>query len=389
MKILYSANTDWSLYNFRRAQIESTLKQNWKVGCVCSKGPFIKLIKKFGVKKVFLLRNYKKNINLIRDVFLAFEYYRIYKRWKPAIVHQFSVKPVIYGTVAARLARVPLIVNTIPGLGYAFSDMKKERNILRNIVLLLYRIASRYSDFMFFQNEEDQRFFIHHKIVIKDNTSVIPGSGVDTQNYSQDKIDKNILDQIKKKLEYKPNQILILMVSRMLYDKGITELVECSERIKRINPDVRFLLAGPLDPSNPAHIPLKVIEKWQKENKIEYLGRRSDIRELIGLTDIVVFPSYREGKPRFLLEAASMGKPIITTDVPGCRDIVENGENGILVPIKDVESLAGAVTKLINSPELRRIMGERSRKRAEKEFDERIVIDQTLRVYRQLIRQKL
>ncbi len=390
MKILYSANTDWSLYNFRRAQIESTLKQNWEVGCVCSKGPFIKLIKQFGVKKIFLLRNYKKNVNLIRDVFLAFEYYRIYRRWKPAIVHQFSIKPVIYGTIAARLARVPLIVNTIPGLGYAFSEMKNKRNILRNIILLLYRLASRYSDFMFFQNEEDQRFFIHHKIVIKDNTSVIPGSGVDTQNYSQDKIDKNILNQIKKKLEYKPDQILILMVSRMLYDKGIAELVECSERIKKMNPDVRFLLAGPLDPSNPAHIPLEVIKQWQKENKIEYLGRRPDIRELIGLTDIVVFPSYYgEGMPRFLLEAASMGKPIITTNIPGCRDIVENGENGILVPVKDVESLAGAVTKLINTPELRRTMGETSRERAKKEFDESFVIDQTLRVYMQLIRERL
>lgn len=390
MKIIYSANTDWSLYNFRRAQIESTLKQNWQVSCVCSKGPFIKLIKKFGVNKIFLLRNYKKNVDLISDFSLIFEYYRIYKQWKPEIVHQFSIKPVTYGTIAARLARVPIIINTIPGLGYIFSDTEKERKFLRTIVLLLYKIAGKLSDFMFFQNEDDKRLFINHKIVSKDKTSVTPGSGVDTQHFSHDKINKKIIDQIKMDINYKPHQIIILMVSRMLYDKGIAELAECSERIKEIKPEVRFLLAGPLDPSNPGHIPLEVIEKWQRENKIEYLGRRSDIRELIDLSDIAVLPSYyREGKPKFLLEAASMGKPVITTDVPGCRDIVENGENGILVPIKDVESLFKAVIKLINNYELRKKMGEISRKKAEKEFDEKIVIEQTLKVYDRLIKQKL
>jgi glycosyltransferase involved in cell wall biosynthesis len=179
------------------------------------------------------------------------------------------------------------------------------------------------------------------------------------------------------------------MASRMLYDKGIAEVVECSERIKKIRPDARFLLAGPPVPGNPANIPFKVIEKWHKENKIEYLGMRSDIRELIGLSDIVIFPSYREGKPKFLLEAASMGKPIITTNAPGCRDTVVNGENGILVPIKDVESLFDAVIKLISKPELRRKMGEKSRKKAVAEFDEKIVIDQTMKVYKRLIKQKL
>ena len=390
MKIIYSANTDWSLYNFRCAQIESTLKQGWEIGCICSKGPFIEPIEKLGVNKIFLLQNYKKNIDLISDLSLILEYYRIYRQWKPEIVHQFTIKPVIYGTIAARLARIPVIINTIPGLGYVFSDTEKERRILKTIVLLLYKIAGKLNDFMFFQNEDDKRLFINHKIVSKDKTLVIPGSGVDTQHYSQDKINKEIIDQIKKDIKYKPNQIIILMVSRMLYHKGIAELAECSKRVKEVKPDVRFLLVGPLDPSNPAHIPLEVIEKWQKGNKIEYIGRRSDIRELIGLSDIIVLPSYyREGKPKFLLEAASMGKPIITTDVPGCRDIVENGENGILVPIKNVESLFKAVIKLINNSELRRKMGEKSRKRAEEEFDEKIVINQTLKTYRRLIKQKL
>jgi glycosyltransferase involved in cell wall biosynthesis len=320
---------------------------------------------------------------------LIFEFYRIYRQWKPEIVHQFSIKPVIYGTIAARLAKVPIIINTIPGLGYVFTSTEKKRKFLRIIVLFLYRIAGKFSDFMFFQNEDDKRLLINHKIVSKNKTSVIPGSGVDTQHYSQDKINEKIIDQTKKDIKYKQNQIIILMASRMLYDKGIADLVECSERIKRIKPNVRFLLAGPLDPGNPAHIPREVIKKWQKENKIEYLGRHSDMRALIGLSDIVIFPSYREGKPKFLLEAASMGKPIITTDVPGCRDVVENEKNGILVPIKDIESLFNAVIKLINNPELRRKMGEKSRKKAEKEFDEKIVVDQTLKVYKQLIIQKL
>ena len=323
MKIIYSANTDWSLYNFRCAQIESTLEQGWEIGCICSKGPFIEHIKKLGVNKIFLLRNYKKNVDIASDLSLILEYYRIYRQWKPEIVHQFTIKPVIYGTIAARLARVPIIINTIPGLGYVFSGTEKERRILKTIVLLLYKIAGKLNDFMFFQNEDDKKLFINHKIVRKDKTLVIPGSGVDTQLFSYDKINKEIIDRIKKDIKYKPNQIIILMVSRMLYHKGIAELAECSKRVKEVKPDVRFLLVGPLDPSNPAHIPPEVIEKWQKRNKIEYLGRRSDIRELIDLSDIIVLPSYyREGKPRFLLEAASMGKPIITTDVPDRKSVV-------------------------------------------------------------------
>ena len=389
MKIIYSANTSWSLSNNRRAQIQSTLKQNWQVGCVCSKGPFIELIKKFGVDRIFLLRNYKKNVDLTSDISLIFEFYRIYRQWKPEIVHQFSIKPVIYGTIAARLARIPIIINTVPGLGYIFIGKEKRRKILRIFVSLLYKIAGKFCGFMFFQNEDDKKIFINHKFVSEEKTSIVPGSGVDTQYYSQDKINEKIIDQTKKDIKYKQNQIIILMASRVLYDKGIADLVECSERIKRIKPNVRFLIAGPLDPGNPAHIPSEVIKKWQKENKIEYLGRHSDMRELIGLSDIVVFPSYREGKPKFLLEAASMGKPIITTDVPGCRDVVENEKNGILVPIKDIESLFNAVIKLINNPELRRKMGEKSRKKAKKEFDEKILIEQTLKVYKQLIQQKL
>jgi glycosyltransferase involved in cell wall biosynthesis len=389
MKIIYSTNTSWSLFNNRRPQIKSTLKQNWQVGCVCSKGPFLEQIRKFGVNKIFLLLNYKKNVDLISDLLLFFEFYRIYRKWKPEIVHQFSIKPVIYGTIAARLTKVPIIVNTIPGLGYVFTRTEMKRKILRIIVSLLYKISAKLCDFIFFQNEDDKRLFINHKIVSHGKTLVVPGSGVDTQYYSQDRINKKIINEAKKELKHKPNQIVILMASRMLYDKGIAELVECSSRIKEKKPEVRFILAGPLDTGNPAHIPLQVIEKWEEENKIEYLGRRQDIRELIAMSDIVVLPSYREGKPRFLLEAMSMGKPIITTDVPGCRDTVENGLNGILVPMKDVESLFNAVLKLVNDVELRRKMGEKSRKKAEREFDEKIVVDQTMEIYSQFIKQKL
>ncbi len=389
MKITYAANDEWSLYNFRRSQIESALKKNWDVVCVCSEGPLVEHIKKFGVHKILLLRKYKKNAAPFTDLTLFFEFYHIYKQWKPEIVHQFSIKPVIYGTIAARLAKVPIIINTTTGLGYVFADKERKRKALRIIVSALYRLAGKLSDFIFFQNEDDKKLFINRKFVRKEKTSVVPGSGVDTQFYSQNNINKRITEKIKKELKYKTNQIIILMASRMLYDKGIAELAECFKRIKKIKPELRFLLAGPLVPGNPAHIPIEVIKKWQKENKIEYLGMRSDIRELIGLCDIVVLPSYREGKPKFLLEAASMGKPIITTDAPGCRDTVVNGENGILVPVKDVESLSKAILKLINNPELRRKMGEESRKKAEKEFDEKIVVNQTMKIYSQLIKKKL
>jgi glycosyltransferase involved in cell wall biosynthesis len=315
-------------------------------------------------------------------------FYRVYKRWKPDIVHHFTIKPVIYGSIAAHFAKIPIIINTITGMGYLFTDKIQGRPWIKPLVLNLYRTSVRVSDYYFFQNREDRDFFVERNIISKEKAGIVPGSGVNTDYFNFQHIKPEIKANLKSELNIGRTESVVLCVSRMLYDKGIAEYVESATLIRRNNKGVRFLLVGPLDPGNPAQIPEDVIQKWTADGTIEYLGRRDDIRELMSIADIVVHPSYREGFPRVLLEAASMEKPIVTTDTIGCKEVVKHKENGLLVPIKNIEALSNAITSLIEDPELRRKFGKNARERAINEFDEILVIDKTFEVYKIFIMNK-
>ncbi|MBW2094701.1 MAG: glycosyltransferase family 4 protein [Deltaproteobacteria bacterium] len=359
----------WTLYNFRSGLIRSLKEKGATViGGGAGGDGFEKKIRDLGVP-FFDLPVDKRGINPAMDVKLLYALYRWYRKERPDIVHHFTIKPVIYGSIAAKFAGIPKIVNTITGLGYVFTA--NERKWLRSIAHFLYRVALRGTHVTFFQNMEDQRYFLRNNLTHGHDTSVLPGSGVDCAHFRP-------LSDNSKAPDGGP---AFLMLTRLLKDKGVYEFVEAAKRVRQVYTSSRFLLLGRRDERNPSVVAEKDLERWQRKGIVEWLGEVEDVRPSIADADVVVLPSYREGLPRSLLEAAAMGKPVITTDAVGCRDAVEHGRTGLMVPVKDSAALADAMKEMIKNPEMRSRMGREGRRKMELEFDEKIVLKKILEVY--------
>ena len=386
--IALTANTDWALYNFRKGLMTALIEQGRTIEAVCSDTGFMDALAGVVRKAPIRVKDYRKNVDAVQDLKLFFEYYRIYRRVLPKIVHHFTIKPVIYGSMAARAARVPIIVNTVTGLGYVFTDGAKNRLPLRFFTQFLYRLSGLSSDYTIFENPHDREFFLKKALLSEKKCEVVPGCGVNNRFFSRDAVDPTAVARLKNELDIRDGSIVLLLVSRMLYDKGIREFVDAVRPVVREDSRVRALLVGPPAFGNPAAIPEEQLASWEKEGVINYLGRRRDIRELLFLSDVVVLPSYREGLPKSLLEASAMAKPMITTDAVGCKDVVIHGQNGILVPAKDADSLRKAILFLLNDAGLREKMGAKARERALGEFDENGVIERTLQIYEKVQRRK-
>lgn len=298
---------------------------------------------------------------------------RLYRWEKPDLVHHVTIKPVLYGSLAARLSRVPAVVNAISGLGYMFSAGSRTGRLREYAASAAYRLALGGDNTrVIFQNREDRALFLERGLVPERRTVLIRGSGVDLSRYTATP---------------EPDGIpTVLLASRLIWDKGIGDLVEAGRRLKSRGRKFRLVLVGLPDTANPNSIPIEDIQRWQQEGVAEWWGQRDDMPEVMRMANIVTLPTfYREGVPKVLLEAAAAGRPIITTDAPGCREVVRHGENGLLVPARDPAALTEALDRLISDPGLRQRMGLRSREIAEAEFGERQVIDQTLTLYRELL----
>ncbi len=368
-KIFLVSRCAWTLFNFRAGLMRKLIENGNKViGGGAAGDGFEPKIEALGVKFNGLPVD-KKGINPRADVKLFWTFYRWYREEQPDIVHHFTIKPVIYGSIAARMAKIPKIVNTVTGLGYVFTDEKI--NWLRHLVVGLYRISLNCADFTFFQNQDDYDFFLSRGLVKKPWTALLPGSGVDCEHFSP----------LSRLNPLKESQLTFLMVSRLLKDKGVYDFVEAARLVKKHYPKARFQLLGRRDVRNPNVVPESDLKKWDNQGLISWLGEVSDVRPIMAESDVVILPSYREGTPRALLEAAAMAKPIITTDAVGCREVVDDGINGLLVPVKDAPGLAGAMERMINNPEMRKRMGKAGRKKVEREFDEKIVIQKILKIY--------
>lgn len=291
--------------------------------------------------------------NPLIDLWLLWKLFRLMRSTKPDVVLGYTIKPVIYGSIAAWLARVPYRFALITGLGFAFTNGREGR--LQNLIRRMYAFSLRHVDKVFFQNPDDQMLF-HELGIVEPSvpTVVVNGSGVDIQRFAQESLPGG--------------EVRFLMICRLLGDKGVREYIEAAGRIRAKYPTVRFHLAGWID-ENPDSIAQAELDGWVKDEVIEYIGKLDDVRPAIAACTVYVLPSYREGTPRTVLEAMAMGRPVITTDAPGCRETVVDGHNGYLVPVKSVEGLVTAMTRFIDDPMLASRMGACSRQIAVDKYD--------------------
>ena len=382
-KIAYFSNTDFSLYNFRLGLIRKMKERDFKV-VVCgsiTKKELPKKIQEKGIK--FINLSLRRSFDWLGgDILYFFKVFFLCRKEKINICHNFTIKPCIYASLAQKLAGVPEIYCTITGLGYVFQESNLKTFSLKKIIIFFYKFSFKFVNKVIFQNPDDRELFIKLGIINKRKTIVVKSSGVDLNKFSLNNVDKKGARKIKIEVGIKKTSIVITLIARMLWQKGIKEFVETAKKLNKKYNNLIFLLVGPIDKENPSRIPRKIIEKWKGGGVIKYLGERRDIKEILAITDIFAFPSYyREGVPRVLLEAGAMEKPLIAANVVGSKEVVESGVNGFLVRPKDIESLASALEKLITNKELRISFGKEARKKIIKNFSEEKVIKETFKVY--------
>jgi len=356
-KIVVISSHTKSLINFREEMIKDFVKLEHEVITLGPDEGFENQIEEFGAKYI----NYplkRTGLNPLQELKSLFFIIKILRRIKPNKILSCAIKPAIYGSLAANLAGIPKIYSMITGLGYIFTDTSFKQFILSFLVKNLFRFALRNNRAILFQNPDDLKFFQKSNLLSKNVKPVlINGSGVDIMKYYFS--------------EPKLKPISFLLIARLIWDKGIKEYITAARILKDKYPDIKCKLLGPYD-SNPAAVQITHIKEWIKEGIIDYLGETDDVRPYIANCSAYVLPSYyREGTPRSILEAMSMGKPIITTDAPGCRETVLNGINGFLVPVKNSALLANAMERFILEPDLICEMGIKSREIAQKKYDVR------------------
>ncbi|MBI1395521.1 MAG: glycosyltransferase [Betaproteobacteria bacterium] len=314
----------------------------------------------------------RRGTHPLRELAALREVIRVYRRCRPDIVHHVAIKPVLYGSLAARVARVPFVVNAVAGLGYIFASHDARARLLRPVVragfhLLLDRDNAR----LILQNPDDVEQFTKSGIVDRQRVRLVRGSGVDLRRFTV--------------VPEPPGEPVVVLPARMLRDKGVEEFVEAARTLRAEGLRARFVLAGEPDEENPACIAESRLLDWAREGIVEYWGWQEDMVSVFQGANIVCLPSYREGLPKALIEAAACGRAIVTTDVPGCREVVSDGDNGLLVAARDAIGLAAALRRLLRDPVLRGKMARRARERAEAEFSIDYVIRETLAVYRDLL----
>lgn len=373
-KIILFANTDWYLYNFRRSLALAVQAAGHDVLLVSPPGEYGTRFRELGLRWTPLATMDRRSLNPWREVRALAELVALLKRERPDLVHNFTIKCAVYGSIAAMLARVPARINAVAGLGYVFASNDRRARLLRPLVRTLMRFALRgRRSRLILQNPDDAGMFERHGLIEDARVRVIAGSGVDCTRFVPRPASRN-------------DPPCVLLAARLLWEKGLAEYVQASRSLRAQGRRVRFLLAGASDPGNPAAVPEASVRSWVDEGVIEWIGHVDDMPELFASIDIFVLPSYyREGLPKSLIEAAACATPLITTDMPGCRDVVADGMDGLIVPPKDAGALCAAITRLLDAPELARRLGLAARAKALARFDERIVIRRTLETYAEVL----
>jgi len=353
--IVISTNTSWNIVNFRANLVLRLKNEGYDVVALAPRDGYSEALIALGVR-YFAIEIDGKGLSPVRDLKLAAQYFRILKQVRPVAFLGWTIKPNVYGSLAAHALGIP-VINNISGLGTAFIKI----GLVTRVVRLLYRAALARSATVFFQNRHDRDLFVAQRLVRAPRTALLPGSGIDLAQFVPEPARESAAP-------------VLLMVARLLRDKGVVEFAEAARTIRAARPDVEFQLLGFLDVQNRTAIDRDTVEGWACEGVLRYLGEAADVRPYMAHATAVVLPSYREGMPRSLLEAAAMGRPLIATNVPGCTEIARAGDNAFLCAPRDARSLADAMFALLDlSADARAAMGRRSREIAEREFDVSVV----------------
>ena len=361
-KIIINLNSSWNIFNFRLGLIKFLQSEGYEIIAVAPRDEYVNHLKAAGLKCYNIYMN-QKGTNPITDFFLFLQYLRLFNKIKPNLILSYTIKPNIYGNFAANILNIPTI-NNISGLGTLFI----KTNFISSIGKILYKLSLKSSEHTFFQNKNDLELFLESRLIKSNNCSVIPGSGVKTSVFKQNK-------KINKGEKF-------LFVGRLIGDKGVFEYLESARQVLIEYPNVEFFLAGELGYNNKTAITKTQLDNYTNSNsQIKYLGKVDDMISLLESIDVVVLPSYREGLSKSLIEAASMSLPIITSNVPGCIDVVKNEYNGLICQVKSIRSLEKNIKKIIDLPAEKRLeMGMNGRKIAISKFDEKIIIQYYLKV---------
>jgi glycosyltransferase involved in cell wall biosynthesis len=369
-RLLLLITEDWYYWTHRRSIALGALKTGYTVSLATRVHSLSREIADDGIKLIPISLR-RRSRNPFREAGSILELYRIYKREKPTIVHHVTLKPVLYGSIAAWLAGVPAVVNALAGLGHAFVSNDLKTRLFRKVLVFGYRfVLGLGNSRVIFQNPEDLSLFVKHRIVPESKAVLIRGAGADGSVF-----------------QYQPEMPgvpVVMFAGRLLWNKGVKELVEAGKLLKSEGISHRIVLVGTPDKENPRAIPIETLEKWHNEGSAEWWGPRKseNMPDVIAQASIVALPTtYGEGVPKVLIEAASVGRAIVATDVPGCREIVHNNTNGLLIPPNDVLALKAAIASLLSNKEKRDEMGKRGREIVTAQFSQDSVVEKTLAVY--------
>lgn len=377
-KIILLANTDWFLYNSRRSLAEALRKDGWEVVFVSPGGEYASRLQELGFRWIrfdFLTQS----TNPMREIVVLARLGKLYKAERPALVHHFTIKCVLYGTLAARLAGGIKVVNSVTGMGHVFTDNGPGAEFLRSLVRFLYRLVAKVpGQRVVFENRQDLETFSRWGLLRAGSASVVRGAGVDCRRFSPD---------CRTPSDFS-GPVRVLLASRLIKEKGVLEFLEAARIVRARQPQVEFLLAGGTYKGNPSSLSEEDVEAIRRERVVTYLGHVEDVPSLLNGCQIFVLPSYREGTPSSLLEAAACGKPVVASRIAGCEGIVQDGVNGFAVPVRDVGALCSAIEALACDPGRRNRFGLAGREIVLRHFDERLVIKKTLAIYHDLMRQR-
>lgn len=370
-RILFVVNSDWGFLLYRTPLAKAAKSQGVDVWVATPNTGVSNEISEMGFNYIELPIS-RDGKNIFGELLTFIRILRIYIKLSPDIIHHVTLKPIIYGTLIASLLNTSYVVNAISGLGYTFSS-NSSGSIFRTFIKFLLKISLKYrKSRIIFQNPDDFKTFLDNRLIDNYQGKLIRGSGVDCRVFTPS--------------NFQSDNKIILLPARMIIEKGILEFVEAARLLHLDYPDVRFVLVGKIDSENPSSIDHYQIMCWEKEGIIEWWGHKNNMAEILNESFAVVLPTfYGEGLPKVLLEAAACNKPIITTNVPGCKEIVRHEVNGLLIPAKDEVALAEAIRRLLDNPEFATQLGNNGREIVQKEFSEELVVEKTFEVYNLLL----